>query len=203
MLIGGKFGLVDLTASDRIMSTWSCDSSLIMLPCFGGRPVSFLSFIKDAGVAGSLLMASSGADLDPIRWAARYGDLPAVADLGVAGGGIRASDNGSGDIDSASELSGLDGTGQTPACGVLAPGVLVFRASWIISATSFGGMTILFLLDCGFIAGDERTVRVGFRNVLAGVFLLDFRRGVILGREALVARSRLMSIGEFPTDVSE
>jgi len=36
-----------------------------------------------------------------------YGDLLADPDLGVAGGGIRASDNGSGEIDSASELSWL------------------------------------------------------------------------------------------------
>lgn len=87
------------------MSSWTSDPSTLMLPCLGRRPVGFRSFIREAGVAGSLLMGSSGADLDPTCWAVRYGDLPAVADFGVAGGGIRASDNASGEIDSASELS--------------------------------------------------------------------------------------------------
>ncbi len=39
--------------------------------------------------------------------------------------------------------------------------------------------------------------------MLAGAFLRVFRNGVILGRDTLVARSRLISTGEFPTEVSE
>jgi len=128
VLIGGKLGFVDIAAAGWIMFDWISCPPPSTLPCFGVRPYGFLSFIRDAGVAGSLLMASSGADLDPTCCAVRYGDLPAVAEFGVAGGGIRASDNGSGEIDSASELSGLDGTGKPLARGILTP-FLVFWAS--------------------------------------------------------------------------
>ena len=62
-------------------------------------------FISEAGVAASPLMATIGADWDPGCVALRYGDLLEELDLGVAGGGIKMSDRGSGDIDPASELS--------------------------------------------------------------------------------------------------
>lgn len=70
-------------------------------------PACLRIFINDAGVAGSLLAASSGADLEPFSFPVKYGDFPAEPGLGVAGGGIRASDKDSGETDSASELSWL------------------------------------------------------------------------------------------------
>ena len=149
MLIGGSRGLVDVAASGSVMSSTTSDPPPAMCSSLRGRPACFLSFIKEAGVAGSFVIGNRGTDVDPICCAVRYGDFPAEADLGVAGGGIRASDKGSGDIDSASELSWLYAADNTPAREVFR-----FCASWIISATSFGGMTVLFRLDCGFIAGD-------------------------------------------------
>ena len=70
-------------------------------------PACFRIFIKDAGVAGALsrLGVGAGAAWDPVCLAARYGDRLADVDLGVAGGGMSISDKGSGEIDSASELS--------------------------------------------------------------------------------------------------
>lgn len=69
-----------------------------------GFPAPLRSLINDAGVAGLLSMGGIGAECDP-GLATICGDLLAEADFGVAGGGIRTSDSGSGDIDSASELS--------------------------------------------------------------------------------------------------
>ena len=69
----------------------------------------FRIFIKEAGVAGASLAAIAGLDCccAPPLLAVRYGDLLAELDLGVAGGGIKISDRGSGDTESAPELSWL------------------------------------------------------------------------------------------------
>ena len=72
---------------------------------FAAFSLCFSILIKDAGVAGSLVIAGVEAGKYPARFACRYGDLPADPGLGVAGGGIKISERGSGDIDSASELS--------------------------------------------------------------------------------------------------
>ena len=69
-------------------------------------------------------MATIGADWDPGCFALRYGDLLEELDLGVAGGGIKMSDRGSGDIDPASELSLLYGRPK------LIPGVGTFTPSF-------------------------------------------------------------------------
>jgi len=76
---------------------------------FPTLPACFRIFINDAGVAGSLPIVGVGAGAGPVPgcFAARYGDLLADVDLGVAGGGINISDKDSGDIDSASEVSWL------------------------------------------------------------------------------------------------
>ncbi len=159
--MGGRKGRVDVAAAGRVMFSTVSEPPFAMSSRPDGRPACFLSFINEAGVAGSLVIGNKGADCDPCCCAARYGDFPAEADRGVAGGGIRASDNGSGDIDSASELSWMY---KPPCWKFLLALFFELCASWMISATSFAGMTVLLRLACGFIAGDWRTVRVGFRN---------------------------------------
>lgn len=68
-------------------------------------PACLRIFINDAGVAGSPLVSCKEAGWFPFCLALRYGDLLAELDLGVAGGGIRISDNGSGETESCPELS--------------------------------------------------------------------------------------------------
>ena len=110
--------LFAFASSGKAMSSMICSiSASAILACsfkLDGRcgplaplPACFRIFIKDAGVAGalSILGVGAGADCEAPCFAARYGDLLAGVDLGVAGGGISISDKGSGDIDSASELS--------------------------------------------------------------------------------------------------
>ena len=57
------------------------------------------------GVAGSSAAVGTVALWFSGCFAVKYGDRLAGFDFGVAGGGIRISDKGSGDMDSASELS--------------------------------------------------------------------------------------------------
>ena len=57
--------------------------------------------------ASSAAIAGLGCWCPLAILAVRYGDLLAEIDLGVAGGGIKISDKGSGDTDSAPELSWL------------------------------------------------------------------------------------------------
>ena len=119
---------------------------------FRAEPAGFLAalriLINDAGVAGLLSIGGIGADCDP-GFATICGDLLEEMDFGVAGGGIRISDNGSGDIDSASELSWLVATGALPrVCWVALFDRLAFSASSMMSATLFGG--ILVLDECFF-----------------------------------------------------
>lgn len=121
VLIGAREGFVFAFAgSGRTMSSIICSmSASAIFACslrldgrcgpFAPLPACFRIFIKDAGVAGALSEVDKGAGTgwDPDCFAARYGDLLAGVDLGVAGGGISISDKGSGDIDSVSELSWL------------------------------------------------------------------------------------------------
>lgn len=116
VLIGVKRGFeVGFAGSGKAISSIICSISASEMEACSFRldarcgppiylPACFRIFINDAGVAGSLSMASMGADWEPACFAARYGDLPADVDLGVAGGGINISDKGSGDTESASEL---------------------------------------------------------------------------------------------------
>lgn len=114
--MGGRSGLDVRAGSGRTMSSMICSISASAREACSRRfedeccllkalPACLRIFINEAGVAGSLLMASSGADFEPFSFPARYGDRPADPGLGVAGGGMRASDRDSGDTDSASELS--------------------------------------------------------------------------------------------------
>lgn len=118
---------------------------------------------------------------------------------------MRASDRGSGEIDSASELSCACDPVNAPCKWTLFGFVFEVWASSMTSATSFGGITVLvgsLRLDCGFIAGDCRTVLVGFRPPALEVFLLVLRRGAMFDMDGLAPKSRLKSMGEVPTDVS-
>lgn len=110
--------------------------------------------------------------------AVRYGDLLAELDLGVAGGGIRTSVRGSGETESAPELSWLYGRERLPSAPGDMPFDLPFRASLRTRSISLGGMMVLegcFLLDWGFTTGDCRTALAGFFMELLEVFLLDLR----------------------------
>ena len=60
----------------------------------------------------SLAIETISPLLGPFCFASRYGDLLAEPDLGVAGGGISTSERGSGDTESAPELSWPYGTGS-------------------------------------------------------------------------------------------
>lgn len=99
-----------LADSGRTMASIVCSSSDSSndVRSFKAEPagleVPLRIFINDAGVAGLSVVGGMGADWDP-GFAANCGDWVREADFGVAGGGIRISDNGSGDMDSASELS--------------------------------------------------------------------------------------------------
>ena len=114
VLMGGRDGRVEVifvTGAGRVMSSTTSPSASARssdAPLGSVSPLRlacFRSFISEAGVAGALSIGRRGADLDPAAIALRHGDLPAEVGRGVAGGGMRASDNGSGEIDSASELS--------------------------------------------------------------------------------------------------
>ncbi len=158
VFIGVREGFVFAFAgSGKAMSSIICSmSASAILACsfrldgrcgpFTPLPASFRIFINDAGVAGalSIIGEGTGTGCEAGCFAARYGDLLADMDLGVAGGGISISDNGSGDIDSASELSWLYGKGSFPSAVVgRALSGFDLRASSIIPATSLGGMVVL------------------------------------------------------------
>lgn len=122
-----------------------------------GRLV-FCSFINDAGVAG----APEALPFPSVN----------IGDRGArGGGGMSTSGSGSGDTDSFDDVSRLVwNVGKSCFCGVCRePGV---RGCCINAAVSSrvgargGGAFFL----CGFILGDSRTTRAGFRDVV------DFRR---------------------------
>lgn len=76
----------------------------------------------------------------------------------------------------------------------------------MIPDISFGGMTVLegcFFLFCGFIAGDCLTARAGFFVDDEDVFRFDLRKvaavELVLGAE----KSRLGSMGDVVSEVSE
>lgn len=106
----GRFEDV-LDVSGEVMVSIVCSScaSSIDVCSFSVEPVDLLAalriLINDDGVAGLSSVAGNGAECGPDEAAAIWGDLLAEADFGVAGGGIKTSDRGSGDMDSASELS--------------------------------------------------------------------------------------------------
>ena len=117
VLIGVKVGfLVAFAGSGKTMSSIICSMSAsasavcsFKLDVERFKPFVFSAslriFINDAGVAGSPFASCKGAAWRPFCLALRYGDLLAEVDLGVAGGGIRISDNGSGETESGPELS--------------------------------------------------------------------------------------------------
>lgn len=164
--------LDDFAESGRTMASIvcsSCDSnrddcSFKAEPADLPAPLRIL--INDAGVTGLLSVGGMGADCDP-GFATIGGDLLPEADFGVAGGGIKISDNDSGDIDSASELSWLMATGSfSTGCCVAFSARLAFPASSMISEIRFEGILVLevcFFLVCGFVEGDCRTVREWLR----------------------------------------
>lgn len=108
----GRFEDV-LEVSGEVMASIVCSScaSSMDVCSFSAEPVERLAalriLINDDGVAGLSSVAGIGADCGPEVAGTIWGDLLAEADLGVAGGGIKTSDNGSGEMDSASELSWL------------------------------------------------------------------------------------------------
>jgi len=107
--------------------------------------------------------------------ASRYGDLLAELDLGVAGGGMRISDRGSGETESAPELSWQYGRGSFPWDARVAG--VDFCTSSMMPDISFTGIMVLegcFFL-CGFIAGDCLTARAGFFVEADDVFRFDLR----------------------------
>lgn len=70
----------------------------------------------------------------------------------------------------------------------------------------FGGMTVLegcFFLFCGFIAGDCLTVRAGFFVVDEDVFRFDLRKDAAAELVMGVESSRLGSMGDVVSDVSD
>ena len=79
-------------------------------------------------------------------------------------------------------------------------------ASSMIPEIPFGGMTVLagcFFLFCGFIAGDCLTARAGFFVDDEDVFLFDLRRAAAVGPVGGAEKSRLGSMGEVVSEVSE
>lgn len=116
VLIGVRAGFELFAGSGRVMSSIAPAASISASEACSFKPedpcrlvaailAPFLILISDAGVAGSSGIEVVGAELEVRFFASKEGDWPAVLDLGVAGGGINISDSGSGEIDSASELS--------------------------------------------------------------------------------------------------
>ena len=70
----------------------------------------------------------------------------------------------------------------------------------------FGGMTVLvgcFFLFCGFIAGDCLTARAGFFVDDEDVLRFDLRRVAAVVPVVGAEKSRLGSMGEVVSEVSE
>ena len=114
--MGAKVGFEALTGSGSEMSSMLGSLSISVRdacsfkpdgPCclVAPFPACFLILMSEAGVAGSSDIPDAEAEIEACCFASRDGDLPAVLDLGVAGGGIKISDRDSGEMDSASELS--------------------------------------------------------------------------------------------------
>ncbi len=71
---------------------------------------------------------------------------------------------------------------------------------------SFGAMTVLegcFFLLCGFIAGDCLTARFGFFVDDEDVFRFDLRKDVVVEQVVGVESSRLGSMGDVVSEVSD
>lgn len=121
----------------------------------------FCSFINEAGVAGAPA-ALPFASFD--GWI--IGELSARG-----GGGISTSGSGSGDTDSFEDVSRLENWGKFPFPFIFVAwcngvwGCISAPASSKVAANGGGAFFL-----CGFILGDSRTTRDGFRDVV------DFRR---------------------------
>jgi hypothetical protein len=140
------------------------------------RTLVFGSRISDAGVTGAL---------NPFCVVVTAGFSEPVFRRG--GGAIRTSGSGSGDTDSFEEPSRLCGICIGVFCsdaGVNEPFLVALRgvpgyvcccACWAKEVANFGvsGGGGRFL--CGFILGDSRTTRAGFRDCVT-----DFRRPLLL-----------------------
>ena len=136
-----------------------------------------------------------------------WGDFPAELDLGVAGGGMSTSEMGSGEIESASELSWLYGSGSLLMALVaeVTPAGFVGSAFSMMVDISFGvsfEVEPCFLRCCDFIIGDcftdlEADLGVGT------VFRRDFRNGPVSTEVECPPSSGSKSIGEVVSEVSE
>lgn len=76
----------------------------------------------------------------------------------------------------------------------------------MIPDTSFGGMTVLegcFFLFCGFMAGDCLTARAGFFVEDEDVFRFDLRKDAVVEPVVVEGNSRLGSMGDVVSEVSE
>lgn len=158
VLIGASIGFVGPAAgSGKTILSIICSISASAIEACSFRlevrrcpaksfPFCFLIFINDAGVAGWLPEAEGASFATSACLPDRCGDLPEISDLGVAGGGIKISDKGSGDIDSAPELSCMAGMEvRDRECSTR----FDFRASSKTVETPFGG--IVELIDCLFL----------------------------------------------------
>ena len=166
-----------------------CLSSEILRFDFASSAASFWIRISDAGVAGESLIGAVGADWDPFARPERSGDRAVDRDRGVAGGGISASERGSGETESASELETF----------------FAFCASLKISLTSFEDIAPLacFFLGKGFIAGECLMVRARGLAAVEAVLRFDFRVGGTLTVDFGPATSTFISTGDMVSDVSD
>ena len=121
--------------------------------------------------------------------AAKRGERAVDRDRGVAGGGISASERGSGDTESASELETF----------------LAFCASLKISWTSLEDTTPLacFLFGRGFMAGECLIVRARGLEAVEVVLRFDFRAGGALAVGLNPTASTFISTGDMVSDVSD
>lgn len=123
----------------------------------------------------------------------------------MAGGGIKTSDEGSGEVEPASELSWLRDRPDAAAIGDEEVGLFDLCAFSMMPETSLGGMTALetsFFRFWGFMDGDWRTARVMLFEV-PGCRFLDFRiaEGPDTGMGAL--KSMFISMGDVVSDESD
>ena len=213
VLMGVRAGFAAFAGSGKTMSsiasstsTSASDACSLRLDLACRLVAPFLAccliLINDAGVAGSSGIEAVGTGFVVGCFASKEGDWPAVLDLGVAGGGINISESDSGEIDSASELSWVYGSGGlTELMAPLALPALFFDACSMILETSRRGIVVLevcFFLLCGFIAGDCLID-------LAGFFCVGrvFRRVFLAGTDPELGRLVLKSMGEVVSEVSE
>src|SRR5271170_2340998 len=125
-----------------------------------------------------------------------FGDLP--ADRGTVGGGIRASERGSGDTESGPDPRLL------PPDSLLRALDSRLEAAALSSGTTSGSLPVVKLClrrPCGLTSGDCRTLRAGVRVEVLGLRLLF----LVVAPEpvGLLFKSTPGSIGEPVAPVSE